>query len=201
MSAIDEIMGAVGRHGDDCIRDGDTASASFEALRELIAAALADAERKGAEQMRTQLAILTPEMASAACWRYTDHSAGDYARAVGAAPLPTGERKDEPLVCDVCGAECADPWHYSSGERRHMHACDACWPGVRKQGGGRQAVLLEDWQLAAAMSEIQPGDELAAGFSFLSWQSGRPDAASALDEAQLVQAAVLSANGLEVRRG
>lgn len=62
--------------------------------------------------------------------------------------------------------------------------------------GPRQAVRLEDWQLAAAMSEIPPGDELAAGFSFLSWQSGRPDAASALDEARLVQAAVLAANGM-----
>ena len=48
MSKIDEIMGAVGRHGDDCIRDADAASASFEGLRDLIAAALADAERKGA---------------------------------------------------------------------------------------------------------------------------------------------------------
>lgn len=52
MSNIDEIMGAVGRHGDDCIRNADAASESFEGLRDLIAAALADAERKGAEQMR-----------------------------------------------------------------------------------------------------------------------------------------------------
>ena len=43
MSKINEIMGAVGRHGDDCIRDADAASESFEGLRELIAAALADA--------------------------------------------------------------------------------------------------------------------------------------------------------------
>ena len=48
MSKIDEIMGAVGRHGDDCIRDADAALASFEGLRDLIAAALTDAERKGA---------------------------------------------------------------------------------------------------------------------------------------------------------
>ena len=48
MSNIDEIMGAVGRHGDDCIRDGDAASESFEALREMIAAALAEARREGA---------------------------------------------------------------------------------------------------------------------------------------------------------
>lgn len=41
MSTIDEIMGAIGRHGDDCIRDADAASESFDGLRELIAAALA----------------------------------------------------------------------------------------------------------------------------------------------------------------
>jgi hypothetical protein len=156
------------------------------ALELMIAAALADARREGAEQMRTQLAILTPEMASAACWRYTDHSAGDYARAVGAAPLPTGERKDEPLVCDVCGAECADPWHYSSGERRHMHACDACWPGVRKQGGGRQAVLLTDEQILEVRKVTKP----------LPQQWGETLALS-----RAIEAAVIAANGLEVRRG
>ena len=56
MSNIDEIMGAVGRHGDDCIRDADAASASFEALREMIAAALADARQEGAEAMRAKAA-------------------------------------------------------------------------------------------------------------------------------------------------
>lgn len=56
MSTINEIMGAVWRHGDDCIRDGDAASESFEALRELIAAALADARREGAEAMRAKAA-------------------------------------------------------------------------------------------------------------------------------------------------
>ena len=56
MSNIDEIMGAIGRHGDDCIRDADSASASFEALREMIAAALADALRDGVEAMRAKAA-------------------------------------------------------------------------------------------------------------------------------------------------
>ena len=56
MSNIDEIMGAVGRHGDDCIRDADAASASFEALREMIAAALADARQEGAEAIRAKAA-------------------------------------------------------------------------------------------------------------------------------------------------
>lgn len=114
MSKIDEIMGAVGRHGDDCIRDADTASESFEGLRDLIAAALADAERKGAEAMRTQLAILTPEMASAACWRYTTHSAGDYARAVGAAPLPTGPRQAV-LLTDAEVRQIGDATLYAGG--------------------------------------------------------------------------------------
>ena len=45
MSKIDEIMGAIGRHGDDCIRGSDAASESFEALREMIASALEDAGR------------------------------------------------------------------------------------------------------------------------------------------------------------
>ena len=56
MSNIDEIMGAIGRHGDDCIRDADSASESFEGLRDLIAAALADARREGAEAMRAKAA-------------------------------------------------------------------------------------------------------------------------------------------------
>jgi len=55
--------------------------------------------------------------------------------------LPDGEHKlyarpvtaiqdGEQLTCDVCGVVCRDPWHYSAGDRRHMHACDSCWPGV-----------------------------------------------------------------------
>jgi hypothetical protein len=128
--------------------------ASVDELSEMIAAALADARREGAEQMRDAAAKLA---------------------------------RKEPL-------------YYSSGEPAEEELAQAI-EDLPLPDGERQAVLLEDWQLAAAMSEIQPGDELAAGFSFLSWQSGRPDAASALDEARLVQAAVLSANGLEVRRG
>jgi hypothetical protein len=48
-----------------------------------------------------------------------------YARPVSA--IPDGEQ----LTCDVCGVVCRDPWHYSAGDRRHMHACDSCWPGVK----------------------------------------------------------------------
>lgn len=34
---------------------------------------------------------------------------------------------DVPLSCDMCGKECPDPWHYSTAESRHNHACDECW--------------------------------------------------------------------------
>jgi hypothetical protein len=37
------------------------------------------------------------------------------------------EQQDEPLQCDICGAECADPWHFSTESKRHQHSCDACW--------------------------------------------------------------------------
>ena len=66
MSNIDEIMGAVGRHGDDCIRDADAASESFEALRELISAALADARREGAAEIERLKAAQSMTPASAA---------------------------------------------------------------------------------------------------------------------------------------
>lgn len=70
--SIDEIMAAIGRHGDDCIRDADAASESFEALREMIAAALADARREGAEAMRSECLV---------------------SAAIRALPLPTGPRE------------------------------------------------------------------------------------------------------------
>ena len=63
MSTIDEIMGAIGRHGDDCIRDADAASASFEGLRKMIAAAPAEARREGAEAMREAAAWLCKQKA------------------------------------------------------------------------------------------------------------------------------------------
>lgn len=91
MSTIDEIMAAC-----DAVARSPYLSKlhgkNLDTLYSLIAAALADAERKGAEAMRTQLSVLTPEMARAACWRYTVQSAGDYARAVSASPLPTGSQ-------------------------------------------------------------------------------------------------------------
>lgn len=41
------------------------------------------------------------------------------------------EHKDailnSPLSCDICGAVCDNPWHYSTAEDRHKHACDKCW--------------------------------------------------------------------------
>lgn len=66
MSNIDEIMGAIGRHGDDGIRDADAASASFEALRELIAAALA---AKDAEIERLKAKLADSDKQEPAAWR------------------------------------------------------------------------------------------------------------------------------------
>ena len=86
--------------------------------------------------------------------------------------LPDGEHKlyarpvpaqtpGYPLTCDVCGAACPDPWHYSSGERRHLHACDACWPGVSrgltKVPNGWRLVPVEPTpeMINAAVTEFQ----------------------------------------------
>jgi hypothetical protein len=38
---------------------------------------------------------------------------------------------DDYLSCDTCGASINDmPWHYSTPDSRHNHACDDCWPKV-----------------------------------------------------------------------
>lgn len=37
---------------------------------------------------------------------------------------------DDVLTCDTCGTATDNPWHYSSGERRHLHACDKCRPMI-----------------------------------------------------------------------
>ena len=103
MSNIDEIMGAIGRHGDDCIRDGDAASESFDGLREMIAAALADAERNGAEAMR-EAAQATPSgidergIPTVTVWQ------------IRALPLPTSKRQavrltDEQILSAMWAAE------------------------------------------------------------------------------------------------
>lgn len=89
MSAIDEIMGAVGRHGDDCIRDADAASESFEGLRKMIAAALADARREGAEQMRASVESALDDLPLP-----DGFFVSDIMGAINdAMPLPTGPRQ------------------------------------------------------------------------------------------------------------
>ena len=36
---------------------------------------------------------------------------------------------DEEWKCDVCGVVVPDydPWHFSTKESRHNHACNECW--------------------------------------------------------------------------
>lgn len=45
--------------------------------------------------------------------------------------FPDTQQDEAPLHCDVCGAECYDPWHFSTETERHKRACDACWDVVR----------------------------------------------------------------------
>jgi hypothetical protein len=65
------------------------------------------------------------------------------------------------------------------------------WPtGARPAPAG--LIRLTDAQLAAALCEIAPGDEAAAGFSFEEWARERVNADAALDDARLIQEAVLA---------
>lgn len=109
MTTIDEIMGAIGRHGNDCIRDADAASESFDGLREMIAAALADARREGAEEMR--------EAAGDAAQRAAGRglSASAVHLCIRALPLPTGSQPavlltDEQIEDALCRPTASPSW-------------------------------------------------------------------------------------------
>jgi len=92
MSSVDEIMGAIQQAADamdDCL-DGS--------LRDLIAAAIADARREAAEQMREACADRVE-----VCDQDTDR--WEYAEHIRALPLPTGQRQAVLLTdADVLGA-------------------------------------------------------------------------------------------------
>ena len=47
---------------------------------------------------------------------------------------PVQADTEAPLRCDVCGVECANPWHFSTETKRHKHACDACWGRMKIPG-------------------------------------------------------------------
>lgn len=104
MSTIDKIMGAIGRHGDDCIRDGDAASESFDALREMITAALKDARRDGAEAMREAAASVCAQGAILMTTRDQTRGALRCEQAVRALPLPAGERQAVLLTDELLDA-------------------------------------------------------------------------------------------------
>jgi hypothetical protein len=55
-------------------------------------------------------------------------------------------QQPEVLTCDDCGAECTDPWHYSTATERHRHQCDACHaqsPEPAKVADGLRETLAE----------------------------------------------------------
>lgn len=146
MSTIDEIMGAIGRHGDDCIRDSDAASASFEVLRDLIAAALADARRDGAEAMREAAADRIEE-----CDQETER--WEYAEHVRALPLPAGERQAVMLT---------DEQMLSTGQPAYDGLMDHVYEHGTAAEGGRHHTLkmmraIESAVLAANGLEVRRG--------------------------------------------
>jgi hypothetical protein len=92
MSEIDEIMTAILNYGEGCWSRSDTDTAKTrQGLRDLIAAAIADARREGAEQMRRAAAIACD--ARSMCYADDGGSAGDCAIEIRALPLPTGPRQ------------------------------------------------------------------------------------------------------------
>lgn len=44
---------------------------------------------------------------------------------------PTVEPDDQ-LHCDICGDVTDDPWHFSTSQDRHKHACDQCWESLKE---------------------------------------------------------------------
>jgi len=82
---------------------------------------------------------------------------------------------DEPLLCDTCGAQCDDPWHYSKDNQRHLHACDDCYEScitvnernarrylaLRKHGIllRQEAVVFDVTDLDAAADRLLEGGE------------------------------------------
>lgn len=76
---------------------------------------------------------------------------------------PVQADTEAPLRCDVCGVECANPWHFSTETKRHKHACDACWGRMKIPGqvgeldhttAPQQEPLTED-QIAAAVGQCE----------------------------------------------
>lgn len=216
MSTIDEIMGAIGRHGDDCIRDADAASESFEALRDLIAAALAEARREGAEAMRAE---------SAGC----EHAIGHLSALVETQRLLLVD------VEDICGRD-GHGGQFEDGESEIIDRVRAHLATMSEHDSHPTPALNTEYisdRLVAISSAISDLDDrkaqgllretlqmLATLPETLSLPTGPRQAALLTDEqiedalcrptaspswllgsARAIEAAVLAANGLEVRRG
>lgn len=150
-------------------------------VRDLIASAIADARREGAEAMREAAAAeFDRRDGGTGIGFYDPHEPAEIVRAL---PLPTGQRQAEQ-------PESAE-WECKAGGLRPLsQRLYDKQPDAIKQHYTRikPAVLLTDEQILSAMwaAEIYIEDSVAG-----------QDRASG----RCVEAAVLAANGLEVRRG
>ena len=70
----------------------------------------------------------------AQCERNSEGVAGEAVPLYTAPQPPVQADTEAPLRCDVCGVECANPWHFSTETKRHKHACDACWGRMKIPG-------------------------------------------------------------------
>lgn len=67
--------------------------------------------------------------------------------------------EDVPMLCDICGKECDNPFHYSTPDNRHKHRCVTCQSKAEQEvlrfvqaqtnlGPELQTVLRENlWEL------------------------------------------------------
>ena len=60
------------------------------------------------------------------------------------------------LHCDVCGKETNNPWHFSSENNRHMHACDECHR--KAPPAGMQPVPVSTLKWWRELLDINPQD-------------------------------------------
>lgn len=76
-------------------------------------------------------------------------------------PLPPNivdQKMNDKLFCDNCGKEVDNPWHYSTKDSRHNHACDECWKDINPVS--REEYILENTYSDHTKIDIKVGDEI-----------------------------------------